>query len=116
MIRFHFDFSCIKDLRVLFLEIYEREEQVADALHSSNLPCDLRGEGGARKGEDEKSERGVGGERSRNDRRSILKSLLNLSLPSETAHIYRQYRGDESLAAGRLRNRTVDTNLRLLLV
>lgn len=73
------------------------------------------GEGGAQE-RDGKSERRVGGERSRNDRRSVLKRLLNLSLPSETAHIYRQYRGDEGLAAGRLRNQTVDTNLRLLLV
>lgn len=27
------------------------------------------------------------------DQRSVLKSLLNLSLPSKTGHIYRQYRG-----------------------
>lgn len=41
------------------------------------------------RGERERRRR-VGGERSR---RSVLKCLLNLSLPSKTAHIYRQYSG-----------------------
>lgn len=106
-----------ESLRIIPRVIYEREEQVAPPVlfHSLNLRCDLseKEEGhGFKKNERQE----VGGERSRNDRRSVLKSLLNLSLPSETAHIYRQYRSDESLAAGRLRKRTVDTNLRLLLV
>lgn len=92
----------------------------AGSRYSSFIESSLRSSeeaGGERGGGvDEKSERRVGGERSRNDRRSVLKSLLNLSLPSETAHIYRQYRGSQGLAAGRLRNRMVDTNLHLPLV
>lgn len=108
-------FHCFEDLHVLFLGICtSREEQVASTPHSSNLRCNLFQRERARRERNEKSERrGVGGERSRNDRRSVLKSLLNLSLPNETAHIYRQYRDGGGLAAGRLRNRTVDTNLRL---
>lgn len=50
------------------------------------------------------------------DQRSVLKSLLNLSLPSKTGHIYRQYRDGERPTAGRLQNRTVGTDvLRLFL-
>lgn len=116
-VRFQFDFSLLRGSSRIIPRAYVRAGR-------SRLPVLFihwifvaisfeEKERGGREG-DEKSERwGVGGERSRNDRRSVLKSLLNLSLPNETAHIYRQYRSGEGLAAGRLRNRVVDTNLRL---
>lgn len=117
-VKFRFNFSCFKDLHVLFVGIYMSGRSMLPILFIHRIFVAIfEGERAQEKGEDEKSERRrVGGERSRVDRRSVLKSLLNLSLPSETAYIYRQYRGGESLAAGRLRNRMVDTNLRLLLV
>jgi hypothetical protein len=48
------------------------------------------------------------------DRRSVLKGLSNLSLPSKTARIYRPYRGGAGLAAGRPQNRAVDLHVDLL--
>lgn len=98
-------------------DIYEWEELLPILFIHRIFVGIFEGGRAQEKGEDEKSERrGIDGERSWDDRRSVLKSLLNLSLPSETAYIYRQYRNGEGLAAGRLRNRMVDTNLRLLLV